>query len=183
MQHSLVRDHSQTLVRQPDAKKGVLKIFDPCKGGLEKYYKFSSKNWVYCLWLTRSFHGKKGGLIFFEVWRRTLKKFGNIFFFASGPSYKCLWMVPYPAWKITLYLSVLIMLHLQYSHILFVWTYLTQQRHDWITLQVFPAFFSCSAWKLPCTFLLTSLECCTSLLTFFFCVDFLDSTTTNMNNL
>ena len=39
-----LRDRSQTLVRGgPDAKRGALKIFDPCKGGPEKnYHRFIS---------------------------------------------------------------------------------------------------------------------------------------------
>ena len=40
-----LRDRSQTLCWGPDAKKGALKIFEPCKGGPWKnYHKFSSKN-------------------------------------------------------------------------------------------------------------------------------------------
>ena len=47
-----IKDRSQTLVRGggADAKKGALKIFDPCKGGPEKnYHRFSIKKWVYML--------------------------------------------------------------------------------------------------------------------------------------
>ena len=67
-----VRHRSQTLVglawsknkTKQNKKKGGLKIFDSCKGGLEKNdHKFSSKNWVYMLklrGLTSNFYGKKG---------------------------------------------------------------------------------------------------------------------------
>ena len=95
-----VRDHSQTLVRRggPDAKRGALKIFDPCKGGPEKnYHRFSIKIEFTCfsMGLTHNFHGKKGGPeIFFAVWRGPQKICAiNIFLHQASP-YKCLWTVP-----------------------------------------------------------------------------------------
>ena len=66
----------------PDAKRGPLKFLTLVRGGgLKKIYKFSSKNWVcFSIGLTRNFHGKKGVLKYFEVWRGALKKFCNQFF-------------------------------------------------------------------------------------------------------
>ena len=61
----MFRDRSQTLVRGPDAKRGALKIFDPCMGGPEKKLPqiFHKKIEFTCfsMGLTRNFHGKKGG--------------------------------------------------------------------------------------------------------------------------
>ena len=65
-----VREHSQTLVTGGDAKR-VLRIFNPCKGGLEKITtNFPVKIEFTCvisMELTRNFHGKKRGPEFFEA--------------------------------------------------------------------------------------------------------------------
>ena len=50
---AMFRDRSQTLVRGgPDAKRGALKIFDPCKGGgpEKNYHRFSIKSLHAFLW-------------------------------------------------------------------------------------------------------------------------------------
>ena len=59
----------------PDAKRGALKIFDPCKGAGEALKKITTnfpvkiKFTCFSTGLTRNSHGKKGALKFFEVWR------------------------------------------------------------------------------------------------------------------
>ena len=54
------------LLGGPDAKREALKIFDHCKGGLEKnYHNLSSFEFAcFPMGLTRNFHGKWGELIY-----------------------------------------------------------------------------------------------------------------------
>ena len=66
------RDHSQTLVRGPNAKRGALKIYDPCKGALKKIttdFPLKIEFTCFSMGLTRNFHGKKLHGKNFAVWR------------------------------------------------------------------------------------------------------------------
>ena len=63
-----LRNCSQTLVRGADAKRGALKIFDPCKGALKKIttdFPLKIEFTCFSMGLTRNFHGKGGALKFF----------------------------------------------------------------------------------------------------------------------
>ena len=61
------------------AKRGTLKMSDPCQvGALKKNHKFSSENWVY-MGLIHNFHDKKMALTFFEVKRGPKNLLSNIF--------------------------------------------------------------------------------------------------------
>ena len=58
------RDRSQTLVRGADAKRGALKMFDPCKGALKKIttdFPLTIDFTCFSMGLTSNFHGKKRG--------------------------------------------------------------------------------------------------------------------------
>ena len=55
---------TNTCKRGPDAKRGALKIFDPCKGGPEKIttdFPLKIEFTCFSMGLTRNFHSKKGG--------------------------------------------------------------------------------------------------------------------------
>ena len=88
-------------------KKGALKMLTLVRGALKKLLQnFQKKNEFTCssMGLSHNFHGKKGALKFFEVWRGSLKIFWDIylfiffFFFCIRPPYKCLWTVPNTPW-------------------------------------------------------------------------------------
>ena len=100
LMHLGVRDRSQTLVRGPDAKKGPLvqnlNFLTLVKGALKQNStNFPVKIEFTCvsLGLTRNFHGKKEPWNFLRS-KRGARKIFAIYFFASGPPYKCLWTVP-----------------------------------------------------------------------------------------
>ena len=71
-------------------KGGPLKFLTLVRGDLEKITLY------FPVKLEFSFHGKKGALQFFEVWRgRGPWKFFVIKTFCIRPPYRCLWTVPY----------------------------------------------------------------------------------------
>ena len=96
-----LKDHLQTLVGGPDAKRGPFKFLPLVRGVLKKnYHKFSSKNWVYMLFYGIEFTCFSMG-IFMQKRRGWIFLMGggaktvcDDFFFVSDPPYKCLWMVP-----------------------------------------------------------------------------------------
>ena len=96
-------------------KGGPLKSLILIRGALKNITNFPVKIEFTAYGWPVVFMAKRGAWYFLRSEGGPWKIFA-IFFCIRPHPYKCLWTVPYPAWKITLYLSVLIMFHFPYLH-------------------------------------------------------------------